>query len=297
VTAATNPMKSSRKQLIRRARLRLLNRVLHKVALRNIEQGFPAIAIFAFDHVSQQVNLFGRYENDELVAFFEWARLNNFSFAGTTALDVGANIGNHALFFSSIFNQVIAFEPNPRTFKLLEINTSDVSNISIFHFGLSDTNSEATMYSLPINIGGSTIVKNGQQVPITSLLNKIKLRSLDDLGIVSNVSLIKIDVEGHELSVLRGSERVIRQNKPFVLFEYIPSSESASGSDVMKLLKEFGYQEFVTLQKNQLNFPNRYLKFAVNLVWGLIFNEKWSFQPINNFSASYSFVVAVPPNR
>jgi len=270
---------------------------LHKIALRNIDQGFPAIAIFAFDHVSQQINLFGRYENDELIAFFEWARINNFSFTGATALDVGANIGNHSLFFSSIFDQVIGFEPNPKTYKLLEINTSDVSNISIFNFGLSDTNSEATMYSLPINVGGSTIIKKDEQAPIASSLYKIQLRQLDDLGIVSKVRLIKIDVEGHELSVLRGSEKVIRENRPFVLFEYIPSSEFSSDSDVMKLLKEFGYKEFFTLQKNQLNVPNRWIKFAVNLVWGLIFKEKWSFEPINSYSAAYSFVVAVPPNK
>ena len=72
---------------------------------------------------------------------------------------MGAYIGNHAVFFSNYFKNVISFEPNSFSYKLLDINTSKKKNIKIHNFGLSDKNQTKDFYSYENNYGGSSIKK------------------------------------------------------------------------------------------------------------------------------------------
>ena len=53
------------------------------------------------------------------------AWLKFLSYFNGTVLDIGANIGNHSLFFSNYFYKVLSFEPHPKIFKVLAINTED----------------------------------------------------------------------------------------------------------------------------------------------------------------------------
>lgn len=74
------------------------------------------------DTIGQSIVLNGLYEEEFLISFETIFRHLLEKFKLQTFIDVGANIGNHALFFSQYFKEIIAFEPNPTALKLLDIN-------------------------------------------------------------------------------------------------------------------------------------------------------------------------------
>jgi FkbM family methyltransferase len=160
------------------------------------------------------------------------------------ALDVGANIGNHSVFFANYFNKVVSFEPHPKIFKLLKINTEDLANIEIKNFGLSDK-SEASSLRYDIgNYGGSSLTMHNEKSAYQSV--DVQVRPLDDE--LSNydqpIVLIKIDVEGHEAEVLKGAKKVILGNKPTILFEQQVEEINDGTSETFEILKGYGYRFF-----------------------------------------------------
>ena len=109
----------------------------------------PQIVMFSFDHITNEIVINGRFEDKIL----DWI-LNNLKqyTIDKTSLDIGANIGNHSVAFSAISKDVIAFEPNPKTFQLLKINKSINKNIKIFNYGLSSNNQNMKAYVPKNNI-------------------------------------------------------------------------------------------------------------------------------------------------
>ena len=95
---------------------------------RGLEVGFASRekkkAIFAHDSIGRYINLFGGYEREELDILFDFLAPLDVEFKNSLALDIGANIGNHAMYFSDHFQRVIAFEPNDDVFYLLKFNGS-----------------------------------------------------------------------------------------------------------------------------------------------------------------------------
>src|SRR5215475_1675190 len=104
----------------------LLSSMLKKKR-RDFIRRFPQVACFAFDYISTEIAVHGRFERAELecLSVQLFARMRS----RRVCLDVGANIGNHSLVFAQHFARVLAFEPNPRTFKLLAINAELAQNI------------------------------------------------------------------------------------------------------------------------------------------------------------------------
>lgn len=68
------------------------------------------------------INLDGRYENTELTLLEQFIKKKLPNSHKNTALDIGANIGNHSVFLSKFFNHVYSFEPNPITYDVLLLN-------------------------------------------------------------------------------------------------------------------------------------------------------------------------------
>jgi FkbM family methyltransferase len=142
-------------------------------------------------------------------------------------LDVGANIGNHSVYFGTfIADRVICFEPNPAVRPCLEKNLSENSvKYKLYTLGLGEKSCSATIDLPPAhknNIGASRLICGGgdgsrvQVVPLDSLIAEIKAY----IGVLS-ILAIKIDVEGMEAAVLRGGRDTIREYKPDLFIEII----------------------------------------------------------------------------
>ena len=269
-------------------------RYLQSRAGQHLGAGRRQVAIFAFEHIGQSIELDGVYELAELEALFAWTKASSpVAFKQAIALDIGANIGNHSLFFSDFFARVISFEPSSQTFRLLEYNAALVSNVRCHNFGLSDADGEANFAIHPSNRGAnqiSTTVEAGGE--------RVRLRRLDGVeGLEGDIKLIKIDVEGHEPAVLRGAEALIRRHQPIIVFELGPQEFSQGVPPSIRILKGFGYQRFATIRRYPClgpRWPVR-LRIVVDALMRAVVGEEMRVvveeEMIPDF---YHMVVAIP---
>jgi FkbM family methyltransferase len=137
------------------------------------------------------------------------------------ALDIGANIGNHSLYLSTLFGNVHAFEPNPAALVSLNRNVrlNPSARIAIHPVGLGETDRVLPFWSdRGSNLGASRFLEHPEPGCVFLRIANGD-NYLEQLGIC-NVDFVKVDVEGHELSVLRGLARTIARDKPIVAFEH-----------------------------------------------------------------------------
>ena len=206
---------------------------------------YPPLAVFSQDVVGTKIFVQGFFELQELQSIKEHIlpQLKHRSIF----LDIGANVGNHTAALGPFFEEVIAFEPNPRTVKILEANAMLFSNVSVCPFGLSDKEECVQTSYQDHNVGAASVTSGNKYK------NKVEfhLKVLDEqlsTEQMSAVSLIKIDVEGHEYEALQGMERTLKDSSPLVLFE-INEPEIVDGTTKAKeLLCENGYKYFYSLE-------------------------------------------------
>ena len=159
-------------------------------------------------------------------------------------MDIGANIGNHTLAFSTVANKVLAFEPLPAVYALLDSNVkaNQLTNVQTFPFALSDQEEEATIYMVKEgNVGASSFDKRDDNVEAVTVSKKIGDQVFQQTGI-KKLDLVKIDVEAHEVYVLRGLKQTLQQHKPIITMEWNDplTIERLNGSDELQFLfKEY----------------------------------------------------------
>jgi FkbM family methyltransferase len=140
---------------------------------------------------------------------------------GDVFIDVGANIGLLSLHAAkSVGNNgnVLAFEAHPETVKILETNKAlnQNDNIQIYPFALGSEKEKALIFDdSESNRGGASMVRSFSNSGI-----EVNVERLDDILVTSIIpKIIKIDVEGFELNVLKGAKRTIQEAKPILLIE------------------------------------------------------------------------------
>jgi len=168
--------------------------------------------IFNDDLISTNILVKGMYERDYLEIVMRFITENT-SYNFDSAIDIGANIGNHTVFFSNRFKNVYSFEPNPITFALLELNVRNKPNIMIFNNGISAKKRKTYMKGNRNNMGGFFVTDQEADFQV----DLFPLETFYDL--FTNVDLIKVDVEGMEIEVITSSEFIINEYRPAILFE------------------------------------------------------------------------------
>lgn len=136
--------------------------------------------------------------------------------SGDVVIDVGANIGNHTVYFAGVMKcWVEAYEALPRTADILRENVARNhvdSLVSVRGVALgSSKGSIGVGHYDPSNVGGTTLLPEAS--------GAIPVRKLDDEVTSRPVRLIKIDVEGMDLAVLEGAARVLDEDRPVVAVE------------------------------------------------------------------------------
>jgi len=277
----------------------LINRINHRLAHENLRR-FPQLAIFSFDHIGLRINLDGRYEGGslDLIGHFIQAYIKNSH--QSIAIDVGANIGNHSLFFSEFFHKVISFEPNPRTFELLKFNakySAPKANILPICVGLGSEQGRPIFLSSKSNVGASCIVNRDHQAGHCDELISIDIAKADELDIPKkNIALVKLDVEGHEIFALEGMSGIIAENRPVILFEQSEKEIHDQSSLVIEHLRDLGYQFGVI--RDRIYFGEnpilKILSFGIRTVVGhqLQLVEATTFK-----RRRYDMIVAIPNEK
>lgn len=164
-------------------------------------------------------------------------------------LDIGANIGNHSVFFGSyISNKIICFEPNPKVSPILKRNLLiNRINNKLYELGLGDKEGYAEI-KIPDghenNVGAARLMTANMTpaaihvVTLDSLLPKIKEYLEKD-----SLLAIKMDVEGMEPNVLNGGRSTINFYKPEIFVEV---SDVNQMQRINPILVEMGYKKIVS---------------------------------------------------
>lgn len=181
------------------------------------------------------------------------------TYAQGAVLDIGANVGSHSINFSRVADVVYAFEPQPRIFYNLCANLliNHVTNVVPFNMALGSTCGITSVPALdPTKPGSPMGVGVGRGSQLT------RIQTLDSLGI-SPIHFIKIDVEGHELEVLKGGhETLARENAILYVEIHIPELID----QVRTYLQGFGYQDRKYIEVHTLVEGHDTI-----LTWGYLF--------------------------
>lgn len=140
--------------------------------------------------------------------------------AGERVVDVGGNRGVYAYAFAQLGAVVEVFEPNPACHQPLDAWARTRRDVHVHAVGLSSRGGHAQLH-IPVDASGTehdasaSIEDNGFA---NARDQAIELRALDDFQL-RGVALIKIDVEGHELSALEGAVQTLETSRPALLVE------------------------------------------------------------------------------
>jgi FkbM family methyltransferase len=155
-------------------------------------------------------------------------------------IDIGANVGLYTYRFAQCFGQVEAFEPIPRCARI--IASSRMGNVCLRNYALSNRCGKATL-SIPVTGGpeADSLASLSNHFPDAKSL-VVDLHTLDSFHF-SEVDLIKIDVEGHELEVLEGAMQTIDRELPTILVEVEQRHHPDKGiQGIFEFVQALGYE-------------------------------------------------------
>jgi FkbM family methyltransferase len=180
----------------------------------------PRIEVTPQEMVNRSIFLYGTFEISET------RLVQAFLHSGMTFLDVGAHIGYYSLIGARLVGEtgrVVSFEPGAHMRACLEANVrlNGFQNVEIHAEALAETTGEVGFYpsTLAANQGISSIIGPGDGRPAPATVPSI---SLDDFArrLDRRIDLVKMDIEGAELQVIRGGRSVLAgRDAPPLIFE------------------------------------------------------------------------------
>ena len=161
---------------------------------------------------------------------------------GTTAVDMGAYLGTHTMALVDVVGpkgKVVTFEPQPWAFDCINktLKKNGIKNVKVINSGVSDKKGKIRFCSDAS--GSSSVCKERRPSAKWKEVYDIPIITLDSLKL-KNVSVMKIDVEGHELNALMGSKKTIKSSRPVILLE-VWSKRKTRLNNVKAFLKEVNY--------------------------------------------------------
>jgi FkbM family methyltransferase len=159
------------------------------------------------------------------------------------AVDVGANAGVYSLKLSQLVSHVYAFEPHPRMARILR--ASMPSNVTIRQAAVSDVDGQAQL-RFPVHDGFETDVL-GTIDPANAAVASADFRTIEvatvrlDALELAPIGFVKIDVEGHELSVLLGARDTLLRDGPTLLIEAEERHRTGAVESIRSFLADLDY--------------------------------------------------------
>lgn len=193
-------------------------------------------------YIGRSFDMYGEYSEQEL------SFLGNFVKPGQIVFDVGANIGAHTVFFAKMVGAkgfVMSFEPQRQVFQTLCANVAlnALTNVVTFHAGVGIIQRMAKVpvldYNSEENFGGVSLLdQKGTEI--------VQIMNLDGIGLPAPLSLIKIDVEGMEMDVLKGATKTIAKHMPIL---YVENDRKERSPELLEHIMAAGYRVYWHLPK------------------------------------------------
>jgi FkbM family methyltransferase len=186
---------------------------------------------------------------------------------GLVVYDIGAFEGILTMFFSRSAKRVIAYEPNPSTRArlLTNLKLNSLANVTVREVGLSESAKVSTLVYDPLMPGAASsaelVSKQIREHAPEMLEVSIPVVRLDDDIRDQKLpapQVMKIDVEGMELSVLRGAEATLKEHRPSLFIEMHGAEDQdkrQNALDVVTLLWNFGYHNILHVETGERLTP------------------------------------------
>lgn len=176
---------------------------------------------------------------------FHLSQIKKYVRKNAVILDIGANLGNHTVFFAKECGakRIYAFEPTWKTFQILEenikINNLD-SIVVAMNIALGEKDARVNIIVNTKDAGSNHVEEN--------IDGNVIMNTLDGLSLSDRIDFIKIDVEGYEFEVLKGAMKTLAQNHPDIFIEIFDKNYDK----VHTLLTQMGYKRKLKMEQDYL---------------------------------------------
>lgn len=213
------------------------------------------------------------FENEVQKVLSILVLLSNKIFAKTVFADVGANIGLHTFFLKNIYRdlEIIAFDPSPAAnYMELTIKDNNISNVRLEKIALNDRTGMVDFFNWGEESTADSLRDTKRVAGVPNVI-KVAAMKLDDIGDLPPITVMKIDCEGGELSILKGAAATIAKNRPLIVSEFYKIHSDAFGitsAEIFEYVESIGYSmfslDFMRLDKaafeaSQDNFGENYI--------------------------------------
>ena len=194
--------------------------------------------------------------------------IRDFISPGTDSIDIGVYRGVYSYEMSKYSKVVHSFEPNPILLNNIKINLKKIiKNINFYNCALSN---KEGLVSLRVPIRnkdfnrknyeeyfqmGKASIHNENRFDDFEVFN-VECQKLDNFNFSNKISFIKIDVEGHEMEVIKGAEKTIKNNKPILLVEIEEQYTKKNINDTLRYINSLGYNSFYFNDSKLVNTNN-----------------------------------------
>lgn len=204
--------------------------------------------------------------------------LDSLAAPGMTMLDIGAHVGYYSCRYAKILGasgRIFAFEPHPRTFATLQQNVKHLAQVTAVQLALAEQAGHAELHDyLMMSASGSlhydesmvalqkaqmhdTDIAPRIDQPFAAQSYSVRTRAVDDFlaeAGISQVDIVKMDIEGAEIGALRGMRQTIANSPQMVLvMEYNPQALKAFGHDpvlAMAEVQNFGFSQMAAIESD-----------------------------------------------
>jgi len=244
------------------------------------------------DTITKAIQMNGEYDTNTLDSLAEILG----KIRPNISLDIGANIGNHAVLIAIYSKRLIAFEPVKFVYDLLHsnLNQNFAANTLAVNNGLSNEYATREIFIPAFNLGCSSLevqVGEGEKTKIDLLVGDDWLKAN---CYNQQIDFIKMDIEGHEAAALIGLEEHIRKYQPLVLLEWKSQITINTFREKNLLPRLFNNYAFYSLtQTDSKKVYQRSLLGYFGRFYCKLFHKSWCLTNFQEHKA-YSNVYFVP---
>jgi FkbM family methyltransferase len=179
--------------------------------------------------IGRSIKYYGEYTHKEVELLAKMITKDS------VVYDIGGNIGYHTVAFASMAREVHSFEPNNKNFHLLEKNTESLDNVYLYNCAASNVDGISYISDYdPEGMGNfgkcEMVVGEHGQICRTFCIDSLTLPP---------PTMMKIDVEGHELKVFQGAAKTIAAHRPVIFYEAMHGS---GFDEIYDFLTALGYK-------------------------------------------------------